>query len=135
MKAKMNVTELSHDDIVLILSDLCSDCHFYIDKVDGEEYEKAEDDCFEDILAKHLLNGGNILVIDNDAEGEVYGNLPHNIDELDSVEYTVSYQDFLKGMQCDEALPYVMDMINENGDYWTSYNLIQCVLFGEIIYG
>ena len=135
MKAKMNVTELSHDDIVEILSSLYGEGDFYLDKVDGEEYEKAEDDCYEDILARHLLNGGNIVIVDNNAEGEVYGNLPHKIGEYDSVEYTVSYKDFLKGMQCNEALPYVMDMIKENNDYWTSYNLIQCVLFGEIIYG
>jgi len=134
MKAKMNV-ELSHDDLVNILSYLNSDCHFAIEKADGEEYEKAEDDCFEDILARHLLNGGNIVIIDNNAEGEVYCNLPHKIGEDDEVEYTVSYQDFLNGFQCDEALPYVEDMINETDDYWTSYNLIQCVLFGEIIYG
>lgn len=135
MKAKLNVTELSHDDIVTILSDLNCDCHFAIEKVDGEEYEKEDDDCYEDILARHLLNGGNIVVIDVDAEGVVYGNLPRKIGEDDEVEYTVSYQDFLKGFQCDEALPYVEDMINETDDYWTSYNLIQCVLFGEIIYG
>lgn len=135
MKAKLNVTELSHDDIVLILSDLNCDCHFGMDKVEGEEYEKTEDDCYEDTLARHLINGGNIVIIDNDADGEVYGNLPHKIVNDDEVEYTVSYQDFLNGFQCDEAFPYVVDMINENGDYWTSYNLIQCVLFGEIIYG
>ena len=135
MKVKLNVTELSHDDIVAILSDLNCDCHFGMDKVDGEKYHDVEGDCYEDILARHLLDGGNIVIIDNDADGVAYGNLPQKIGEDDEVEYTVSYQDFIKGLQCEEAFPYVVDMINENGDYWTSYNLIQCVLFCEIIYG
>lgn len=135
MKVKLNVTELNHDDIVAILSDLNCDCHFGMDKVDGEKYHDVEGDCYEDILARHLLDGGNIVIIDNDADGVAYGKLPQKFGADDEVEYTVSYQDFINGLQCEEAFPYVVDIINENGDYWTSYNLIQCVLFGEIIYG
>lgn len=140
MEIKPQIINLTHEDIVDILSMLTCENDFGLSykKSDYNSIpkDKRQGVCFEDKLADCLLNGKSIQVIDLQADEEVYGNLKHKIDAEDgSVIYTVTLSDFIAGLEKPEALEYVRDIIKENGDYWTSYNLIQFVLFGELIYG
>lgn len=99
--------------------------------------------CIEDKAADILLNGGTITIIDiNDDGTTAYGKLPHesfpygNDDfSYPHVAYQVSLKDFYIGLQKEEAVPYVNQLIEEEDDFYTGYNLLQIITFGEIIYG
>lgn len=50
--------------------------------------------------------------------------------------YRFSLFTLLNGLSCEEAQPYIQEMfVQENGDLYTAYNLMQIAIFGEIIYG
>lgn len=140
MKYNLQVTELTHDELVNILSMLFCENDFSVGckKKDYAQVpqDKRNGTCIEDKCADVLLNGGKIYVTDVQAEEQVYGNLPHTIDaEDESVTYEVTLQDFFKGLSNADATEWVKELADENDDYWTAYNLIQFVLFGELIYG
>ena len=140
MKFSLQVTEITHDELVSVFSMLCCENDFSVGckKKDYAQVpkDKRNGDCYEDKCADVLLNGGKIYVTDIQAEGQVYSELPHTIDEEDeSVTYEVTLEDFLKGFSNTDAMEYVQDLADENDDYWTAYNLIQFVLFGGLIYG
>lgn len=140
MKFSLQVTEITHDELVSVFSMLCCESDFSVGckKKDYAQVpkDKRNGDCYEDKCADVLLNGGKIYITDIQAEKVVYGELPHTIDaEDESVTYEVTLGDFLKGFSNAAAMEYVQDLANENDDYWTAYNLIQFVLFGELIYG
>lgn len=140
MKYNLQVTEITHDELVSIFSMLCCENDFAVSYkkrlYDSIPKENTQGECYEDKIADCLLNGKQIAVTDLQADEEVYGNLDHTIDAEDgSVTYYVDLQDFLKGFSNADAMEYVKDLAEENDDYWTAYNLIQFVIFGEIIYG
>lgn len=150
MKATLNVnvTELSHEELVALFStsfygndymDATYDHDFYHEF--RKEHPVNEAQCWEDILADMVINS-SILVIDNEAVGEVYGTLPHQ-DEEDmpdllsdgQIAYKVTYQDILKGCSTEEGYKLIQDVISGEGDFYTAWNLMQIIVFGEIIYG
>lgn len=140
MKFSLQVTEITHDELVSVFSMLCCENDFSVGCKKKDYAQVPEDkrngNCIEDKCADVLLNGGKIYVTDIQAEGQVYSELPHTIDEEDeSVTYEVTLEDFLKGFSNADAMEYVQDLADENDDYWTAYNLIQFVLFGGLIYG
>ena len=162
MKTKTTITELTHDDLVTFLSGA-----FYGNNYFSVDYEEAiehnESDCLEDIMAKILLHEGFIKVIDHRAEGDVYGQLNHEIDpedEYESVTYFVGYDDIKRGFEraadglfnAGENSEYInwRDMtigcarrsfdafvMCEDGDFDADAAecLLQIILFDEIIYG
>lgn len=140
MQTKLTITELTHEDLVNFLSDaLCQG--FFGAQYKQKDYNaipknKRHGDCFEDKLADILLNKGSIFISDLLADGEKHGNLPSKTDcDCGVVSYSVTLDDIIKGFSLDEAKEYVLQMQNEKDDAWTGYNLVQCVLFGEIVYG
>lgn len=89
----------------------------------NEVYQSARDrnDCAEDIWADVLLNGGYLVIEDNE-DGKVY---------------KVGLDDFVKGFKLfmlNEPRHYA-DMMAEEGDFWTYNAYLQTILFGEVIYG
>lgn len=92
-------------------------------------------DCFEDNAAQVLLDGGTILVTDQEADGDIYGNLPKYRDGNGHVFYKVTLEDILKGASNLECLEMIQSLLNGNGDMYTGWNLFQRIVFGEIIYG
>lgn len=155
MKTKTTITEMSHDDLVNLFSTA-----FYGSSYLGADYEEAikhdEKDCFEDILANILLHDGSIKVTDYYAEGDVYGSLPHEIDEDDNVTYFVTYDDIKRGLekaadgtfnagdnewteQTKRSARVSFDsFMDEDGcdfDLVRADILMQIILFDEIIYG
>lgn len=140
MKFNLQVTEITHDELVSVFSSLFCENDFSVGckKKDYAQVpkDKRNGDCIEDKCADILLNGGKIYVTDIQAEEQVYGNLPHTIDaEDESVTYEVTLQDFFKGLSNADAMEWVKELADENDDYWTAYNLIQFVIFGKLIYG
>lgn len=155
MKIKTTITELTHDDLVNLFCTALTGSSYLVAEYD-ESTEYDEDDCFEDILANILLHGGSIKVTDYYAEGEVYGSLPHEIDEDENVTYFVTYDDIKRGLERAADGTF-----NAGNDEWTeqtkrsaraSFNsfmdedscqfdlggadiLMQIILFDEIIYG
>ena len=93
-----------------------------------EEY--LQNKCCEERWADRLLNGGHIVCKDwyaseDDDEGEP---TMYKID-LDALKTR------LKLARDKEAVRDWSDFILEKDDYYTCNNLMQVVMFGEIIYG
>ena len=156
MKTKTTITELTHDDLVELFSTALSGSSYL-----GADYEESieynEKDCFEDILANILLHGGCIKVNDYYSEGDVYGELPHELDEDNGcTTYFVTYDDIKRGLERAADGTF-----NAGNDKWTEQTkrsarvsfgsfmneescdfdlvradiLMQIILFDEIIYG
>lgn len=140
MKYNLQVTEITHDELVSIFSMLytTNDFQFAYNKKNYSQIpeDKREGDCLEDKVADSLLNGFKVAITDTYAEGEVHNeNLEYEIDDDGAVTYYVGLQVFLNGFSNSDAMEYVKDLADENDDYWTAYNLIQFVIFGKTIYG
>lgn len=134
---KFKVTELTRDDIVTILSDGLFGSDWLDADYNREDWEKIPEgercgECFEDKLADIILHGGKITLTDYTAEDETYGEKGH-LDEDGNGVYEISYQDFLDA--CSVDMGDAMDLYNENDDYFTGNNILQCAMFGEIVYG
>lgn len=154
MKAKFQVTELSHEDLVNLFSTaLYGNNALYTDWEDkyNELKDKGEGDCFEDHLANILLNGGEIMISDLNADGgdDFYNNdksiktsTQHitlcswkGEQEYDVPTYHITLQDIYKGMSIEGASKYVQELfIDENGDLYTAWNLLQFVMYGEEVW-
>lgn len=159
MKTKTIVTEITHEDLVNLLSTA-----MYGSNIFGATYDRAEyhtlpdidnDDCGEDKLTRMLLNGKAITIYDFNAEDEddTYGNLPTRWDEDDEVmHYTVNLDNIKRGV---EAVLDGTFAANDEHEYawlrkcvanWTDEDsgefdlteaeaLLQVIVFGSVIYG
>lgn len=89
--------------------------------------------CLEEKWADRLLNGGHIICIDwNDYETDDNGN------DIDGVRYELTLEDFKNGLikaKEKDAIRDWADFVEEKEDYYTCNNLVQVVIFGEVIYG
>jgi len=144
MRTKTIVTELDHSDLVELFSTA-----FYNSRIFGGNYNnedlriKDENDCFEDNLAYVLLDGKSIQVRDFYAEEEsdYYGDLPHEWDDDDEfMSYTVNIKDIENGIAkaLDEQKNFAWNFVKYdygNFDAEDAENLMQYILFGELIYG
>ena len=155
MKTKTTITELTHDDLVDLFSTALSGSS-YLSADYEESVEHDEKDCFEDILANILLHGGCIKVNDYYSEGDVYGELPRELDEENEcTTYFVTYDDIKRGLERAADGTF-----NAGDDEWTEKTkrsarvsfdsfldedrcafdlvradiLMQIILFDEIIY-
>ena len=159
MKTKTIITEITHEDIFNLLSTgIHYGSHFFGVDYSVEDYRKIpnpdEYDCIEDKCAKLLLNGKSIVIYDMYAEDEedFHGGLWHQWDEDNgTMDYLVSLKDIEKGLQkCldgtfnvndDEERPYMRKCVanlidsDEDLDLPQAENILQVVVFGQIIYG
>ena len=154
------IDSLSHDDLVNLLSTATYGNSDAIDiDVPEECMEFYVGECWEDKLANVLLNGGRIEVIDRYSEEhpddyETYGEQGKNWistrwqeftswnreeqGQWGNVVYTIDLNNILYGInQNDHTNKLAHELlINEDGDLYTAYNLLQCIVFGgEEIYG
>lgn len=151
MKTKTTIIEINHEDLVNFFSTaLYGSCMFGA-RYDSIEYRELKDanerDCFEDKLARLLLAGKTIEIVDRYAEDfeEYYGELPHAWDEDDfEMRYTVSLEDIKRGIEncLDGDDDYVRrcarDLINDDSydlDLPEAESLLQMCVYGEMIYG
>lgn len=157
MKTQTKITDLSQADLVSLFSTA-----FYGSSYLSADYEESieydEDDCYEDIMAKILLNGGKIMVTDGYADGCHYGSLPYQFNEDYDVTYDVTLEDIKRGLERAVNGTFNLredvgsDFANGNMEFakrsfnafaydereWdlvTADCLMQIILFDEIIYG
>lgn len=146
MTLETKVTEITHDDLVFLLSTASEGSSWLAFSYKKSDYEplKKEGDCFEDKLAKILLAGKSIEACDYYAEGEHYGNLPYEVLEDDAaVCYKLTLEDIKTGLGKAFSSPnylatYAHDLIEDEGvnlDQPEAESLMQYILFGEEIYG
>lgn len=139
MKTNTTILEITHDDLVNLFSTGLYGSN-YLD-ADYDNYDGLKDcECWEDKLAKSVLDGRAIKFIDRCAEGEVYGNLPHEIFEEDEVTYKVTLEDIKRGLakaadNYSWAFRAFADEDSPDWDYIAGDVLLQMIIFDDIIYG
>jgi hypothetical protein len=124
MKKEVKVLELTKEDLVTFFSAATYGCGYWTIKIKKNSisiYDLDTNQCIEEIWADALLKGGKLVVTDNEDESK----------------YVVDMEKVLKGYtKCYEVSPQTMvNFEEENEDMWDGYNLMQVILFGEIIYG
>ena len=124
MKKEVKVLELTKEDLVTFFSAATYGCGYWsvqIKKNSISIYDLDTNQCIEEIWADALLKGGKLVVTDNEDESK----------------YVVDMEKVLNGYsKCYEVSPQTMVNFElENEDMWDGYNLMQVILFGEIIYG
>ena len=103
-----------------------------LDDIYSDEYKSQR--CLEEKWADRLLNGGHIVCLDwYDEDYDNDGNV------IEFKIYKLTLEDIKKGLNKarndkDMARTYWV-WRNEEGDYYTANNLIQYILFGEVVYG
>lgn len=152
MKTKITVTELSHEDLVDILSTALYGCDYLRTDYDRKEWasipeENRPGDCFEDHLADMLLNGKTIEITDLESDGELYKvrGVPckvvkemsdYNPNETYEVSvYTLNLKAILRACSTPRGYKLLTETLSGEGDYFTANNLLQIALFGTEIYG
>ena len=143
MKFNVKIKEMSHDELVDLFSTaLYSNPAFGCD-YSKEEHDKvaAKGDCYEDIIAKILLGGGSVDIIDRYSES---GDEPYSEDAYwDDCEehfvYPITLHDVFKGLERVSESEYdnkrFMAFINEESDMIDCDILLQYICYGEAIYG
>ena len=151
MKTKTIVTEITKrelSDLFCIASEGSSYVGFLYKKSDYEGTElESEYDYKCDKCAKLLLAGKSIVFADYYAEDsdEFYGELPHEYSESrECMKYTLTLEDIKKGVEraLDSDNMYIKKCINNwiedescNLDLTEAENIMQYIVFGEIVYG
>ena len=138
MKTKITVTEISHEELVDLLSTALYDSSWFGASYDSDIYKKLKNttgECFEDKLADMLLAGHQITIIDYEAEGESYSSKCNKITADGDAVYKVGLEDFLKVASTKIGFKLLNEVLDGTGDYWTADAFLQRVVFGEEIYG
>lgn len=110
-----------------------------------------EEDTLEDGFAQHLLNGGTLILWDLYAEEEDdtqgrYSETAFWNEDLAWMGYPVTYDEFIGrlnkvlasgGEDAEYCVKLVSKVETEDTtfDLWDGWNLLQYVMFGELIYG
>lgn len=147
MKTQTVVTEITHDDLVNLISTSSYGSpwlDFKTPTKSGNNVPKVEGECREDRMARVLLAGYPIFVLDCYAEDEdeFYGNLPHSW-MGDCMQYELTLDDIKKGVaRAVDSGTYIKEYVNhwaeEDGydlDLTEAEALVQWIVFGEEIYG
>lgn len=160
MKTQTTITEITIEDLVNLFSTA-----FYGSSYLSADYDSGSNvgDCYEEIMARNLLDGGKIDVTDHYAEdGEVYGNLSCKVDKDEDGDLTTTYfvtlADVIAGLEravngtfntrpdvgadfADRNVEFAKRSFNAfaydemEWDLVTADCLMQIILFDEIVYG
>lgn len=122
MKFKIEVLELTKEDVVVILSGFYAYSGYWVELLDWhadryiEAKESLEDPAFEEVLAELLERGDWLKITDEDDVRVLYKT------------------DIIKGIQ----LSLDNNSISLDSDDWDAADhdmIIQYALFGEVVYG
>lgn len=147
MRTRTIVYELTREELVNLFSTA-----LYGDAIFSVDYNhNVEGDCIEDKIATNLINGNSIKITDNYSEDgdDAMGNLPHEIDEDGQIVYELKLTDIFTAIQnildcrnTDDETRELKNSVTElasgedcDWDYCQANNLLQYILFGEIVYG
>ena len=94
----------------------------------NEALIKEESQCGSDKMADILLGGGTITAVDW---------IDYDEDDKPGKEYSIDLDKMKEGFQkfIEEQPDDYANLCAERDDYYTCNNLIQCVIFGEVVYG
>lgn len=146
---KLQVTGISHDEIVNLLSTATYGSHFFDIKKKRSDYYgtelENEHDTREDTWAKILMSGKPVYVYDYYAEddSEFYGNHPHEwVEKEQAMRYTITIDDIKQGISSALSstgylAKYASDFLFGAGDFDLdeAETLLQDIVFGEHVYG
>lgn len=148
MKVELTIKEITKDDLVNLFSIGLTGSSFlgcdYDDKLYQSLPDSNEDDCVEDKLAKLLIAGHSIELLDMAARPEDhYGSLKSHYCKADRyMAYKVTLEDIKKGLQAailnEDTVDYFFDLLNDdacNLDWIGGESLLQFIMFNEVIYG
>ena len=151
MKTEIKVTELSHENLVDLLSTALYDSNWFRASYDRDIYESLENkqgECFEDKLADMLLAGKKITITDFEADGESYSKKFVRFEgKYQDAVYEVDIKDFLKVASTKTGYKLLREVIGYNkedgdeydepgdGDNYKADAFLQRVVFGEEVYG
>ena len=155
MKTKTTITELSHEDLVNLLSTATYGSSWLsctIAKATRDRLDIEEEDCREDVWAKALLAGDSIYPTDHLAEGCTYGDRGSLTgDKDDSAVYRITLNDVVAGLQFamdgdfapndEDEVEWLAKCVIHLRDGSTEFDnteaeaLMQVIMFGSIIYG
>lgn len=139
MEIKTTIVTISREELVnLFATGLYGSS--YLDADYDSNPDLADCECFEDKLAVSVLAGRSITFRDMYAEGCIYGNLPHAIEDDEDVVYKVTLEDIKRGLEraaetCPWAFRAFVDEDSPDWDYYAGDALLQTIVFGELIYG
>ena len=157
MKTKTTIEDLNQEDLVNLFSSAIYGSK-YLSVYYEADVDYDDDDCHEDIIAKILLNGGEVCIVDGYADGIHHGNLSYEFDEDDNAVYHVRYIDIRRGLEkaangtfnlredvgadfADRNEAFGKRSFNafayddRDWDIITADCLMQIILFDEIVYG
>ena len=127
---KIEIKEITFDDVVTFLSDCITQCPFidvdvekskYEEYKTGEKYLGPENVCFEDVLASILMDNQPIYLKDS----------------VDEAEYVLTLDKMKSGLSLlfDKKPQSFTRIIDETCDYEDYDNLLQYSIFGELVWG
>lgn len=151
------VTSLSKDDLINLFATATYGSEAIEVTIHPHSKKLAIGDNKDEKIANVLLKGGDIEITDLYSE-EPKGNADHygsnhifvhwkafEVDKHFSEEqgkwghmvYTINMQNILRGINKSQAAKDYAHTLFEtkDGDYYTAYNLIQLIVFGEEVYG
>lgn len=119
----------SHENIVNVFATATQGSDWLLMKVAKDkksqqlkmEANKKDLNCREDIWAYVLEHGGKVVCYDGEEDEE---------HEITMEDYKKGFDIFIQ--QCPK---HYADLMCDDGDYYTSDALMQCVMFGEVVYG
>lgn len=131
-----DLNNINKEVLVALLSTATYGCDYFdiltlkTEKSIDEKFDAhyLENRCREELWADRLLGGGHIVVVDYEDEDE--NGVP--------TKYTLNLEDFKVGLnkaRDKKAVRDWSDFVEEEDDYYTCNNLLQVVVFGEIVYG
>lgn len=99
----------------------------HLDEIYDEEY--LENRCLEEKWADRLLNGGHIFCFDYYDEDDSGKTMRYTI-RLEDIEDKLE-----KATKDEEVVREYANWISGDYDYYDCNNLMQYVIFGEVVYG
>lgn len=158
MKTRTIISDITKEDLVNLLSTALYGSYYLSADYDVEKYKRLfkEGDCYEDKMARILLEGGEITVTDGYAEDEdeVWSKKGRWNKDLEEAQYTITLKDIEEGLQKaldgtfklnegaeqgekNWARKVVINMMSDDADYDLpdAEMIMQIIMFGEIVYG
>ena len=143
MKFEVKIQEMSHDELVDLFSTALYQNPAFECDYSKEDRDKVmtENDCYEDIIAKILLNGGSVDIIDKYSEeyDEPYSEDAYWDEDEESYVYPITLEDVYCGLEnaakSQNDNKHFMALINEESDMIDCDTLLQYICYGDVIYG
>lgn len=158
MKTKTTIIGMCKEDLINLFSTALYGNNWLVADYDYDKYKSLFDEndvCYEDRLAKILLNDGTIELVDmysSDKEEGAYGSSKrvYYDEERSAFVYPINYSDIVIGLQnaldknvtchCNEEdwlCQAAMRFVNESSsfDLADADALMQAIMFNELVYG